>query len=517
MRKRLKQQRRLAARRSAMTLIVVLVAIALMSLSAYAFAELMFAERQGAWVHGRRAQARALANSGVEATMYYVALTPQEIIDRGGLYDNPPLFQGAPVVDGESPRDRGRVAIVAPNVVDGLFVGVRFGLEDQSARINLSTLLAADEANPDGARWRLLALPGMTEETADAILDWIDEDDDQRQSGAEAGYYGELQPSYGPRNGPIETLAELLMVRGVTPELLFGVDANMNYQPDAGETGEALAMQADNSDGAMNHGWAAYLTLNSAERNQRPDGTARIDLNGDDLEALFDELSAAVGEEAATFIIAYRQNGAYAGDENSQPIGSLDLDLTQEGGTQINSVLELVGAKVQVTLPNQEQPSVFESPFANEPGALADLLPALMDVATVEPAEVVAGRVNINQAPRVVLMSLPGMTEALADSIIATRVVDPTLEENSSQRHGLWPLWEGTATLDEMKALEPYVTAGGHIFGGQSVGYFEADAPSARIEFVVDATQTPPRLLLWMDRTGLGRGFTPEMLGVAPQ
>ncbi len=40
-----------------------------------------------------------------------------------------------------------------------------------------------------------------------------------------------LDPPYAPRNGPMETIEELLLVRGVTPELLFGVDANHNGSP----------------------------------------------------------------------------------------------------------------------------------------------------------------------------------------------------------------------------------------------------------------------------------------------
>ena len=40
----------------------------------FTFAELMFAEREGAWVQGRRMQSRALANSGVELAKAYAIL-----------------------------------------------------------------------------------------------------------------------------------------------------------------------------------------------------------------------------------------------------------------------------------------------------------------------------------------------------------------------------------------------------------------------------------------------------------
>src|SRR5690606_34114570 len=64
----------------------------------------------------------------------------------------------------------------------------------------------------------LMLLPYMTEDVADAILDWIDEDDDARPLGAEAGYYATLRNPYEPRNAPIRSLQELELIAGVRPE-----------------------------------------------------------------------------------------------------------------------------------------------------------------------------------------------------------------------------------------------------------------------------------------------------------
>jgi hypothetical protein len=60
-------------------------------------------------------------------------------------------------------------------------------------------------------------------------LDWIDEDDDQREFGAEEDFYSGMSPPYAPKNGPLDTVEELLLVRGVTPWLLFGGDVNRNF------------------------------------------------------------------------------------------------------------------------------------------------------------------------------------------------------------------------------------------------------------------------------------------------
>jgi general secretion pathway protein K len=44
--------------------------------------------------------------------------------------------------------------------------------------------------------------------------DWVDKDDLQRLDGAEKDYYESLTPPYEPRNAPIETVAEVLLIKG---------------------------------------------------------------------------------------------------------------------------------------------------------------------------------------------------------------------------------------------------------------------------------------------------------------
>jgi general secretion pathway protein K len=58
----------------------------------------------------------------------------------------------------------------------------------------------------------------------DSILDWRDEDDFHRVNGAESDYYLSLSSPYAARNGPFDTVEDLLWVRGVTPDLFFGLE-----------------------------------------------------------------------------------------------------------------------------------------------------------------------------------------------------------------------------------------------------------------------------------------------------
>ena len=63
-------------------------------------------------------------------------------------------------------------------------------------------------------------------EIVDAIVDWIDEDDLESDHGAENSYYQSLDQPYSARNGPLTSIEELLLIRGITPEFFFGSDEN---------------------------------------------------------------------------------------------------------------------------------------------------------------------------------------------------------------------------------------------------------------------------------------------------
>ena len=56
----------------------------------------------------------------------------------------------------------------------------------------------------------------------DSIQDWRDADDLYRLNGAEDEYYGSLVHPYGAKNGLFDSVEELLLVRGVTPEIFYG-------------------------------------------------------------------------------------------------------------------------------------------------------------------------------------------------------------------------------------------------------------------------------------------------------
>ena len=327
-------------RREGFFLVVVLVVVAVATLAAYSFTETMLAYDEATHLSGDHVQTRAAAESGVEMTRLLLS-QPADLRDSvGGVLNNPAMFQAVTIVPPETDGRAVNFTIIAPGMDEmGRLAGVRLGLRNESSKLNVNALIALDKnsdllmpamammgGGSEGGmldqatadleaseltlpQSLLMSLPGMTIDVADAILDWLDEDEEARPNGAELEFYSTLPTPYAPKNGPIDSVEELLLVRGVTPQLLFGVDANRNGVIDPAE--QQMAMVDPNSMASL--GWAAFLTVHAQEGNKRRDGTARIDINQDDLEAMYDEVSSVIeNADYATFIMAYRVAGAAA-------------------------------------------------------------------------------------------------------------------------------------------------------------------------------------------------------------
>lgn len=565
-------------------LYVVLVVIALLTLAAYQFSEIMRTESLATHRYGRRIQVRALTDSGVEVaalTLGQRQVLTNDNVTEANLYHNPGLFGGVLLygTEDDPPRGRGRYSLVSPVENDETATTLRFGLADESGKLNLNALgrlVGDDEEGQERARNVLLTLPGMTNETADAILDWIDEDDEERQYGAEYGYYEQF--GYEPRNGPLQSLDELLLIRGVTPQLVYGFDANRNGIIDA-EEAQAASAAAD----LPPLGWMAFLTVHSRESNRRLDGSEKININDGVLSDLYDRLVEEFaedgnGEDIAQFIVAYRMNGPANLSEENQPAAqslatgnnagggnsggrssgdnggiSLDPQAAQQlaqgiarslfsaggdvsktvtrggmnlaGGARftINSLYDLIDAEVEVEIDGVR--TTLQSPWTSD--NMAEFLPSLLDRLTTVRGQYIQGRININEAREEVLTGIlsavegfeddPNLAADLARKIVSAKMIDSTgapLPDSMVLRASTaWLVTEGHVTLQQMRQLDRYLTTRGDVFRAQVIGYFDDGGPATRTEVILDATQKPPRLIFQRDLTPLGKGFTPQQLG----
>lgn len=111
--------------------------------------------------------------------------------------------------------------VTAPQRLDIPLGPGRFSyrITDEDARINLN------RAPPDLLH-RLLADIGVAREVRDVIVDsiydWRDDNEEHRLNGAESDYYLSLPVPYRSKNADFDSVDELLQVRGMTREILYG-------------------------------------------------------------------------------------------------------------------------------------------------------------------------------------------------------------------------------------------------------------------------------------------------------
>ena len=103
----------------------------------------------------------------------------------------------------------------------------RVRLVDEGGKINLNRV---DEQ----ILRRVFTNLGMEDSAADilvdSIMDWRDPDDLHRTNGAESDYYGSLSPAYSAKNGPLDSVEDLLWIRGMTPAMFYGTVNDGNPQ-----------------------------------------------------------------------------------------------------------------------------------------------------------------------------------------------------------------------------------------------------------------------------------------------
>ncbi len=521
-------------------LMIVLVVVMIVSLGAYTFSELMFTHNETATLSSQNIQAKWLVDAGIDVARVHLLQPHEQRMSAGGDFDNPTVFQAVNVITDPDPNMTGNFTLIAPNLdSDGYTAGFRFGLEDESSRLNLNALTLADKYATDGGREMLMALPGMTVDIADAIMDWIDDDDETREFGAEFDYYQSLGSPYEPNNGPFNTVEELLLVRGVMPELLFGADINRNgtidsHEEPARQRVQELVSMANTSTGdevlntgSLDRGWSAYLTLHSQENNLNINGEPRIDINSADLQTLHQDLSAVFDPAVANFIILYRQGYELVDEPQTdgipQPASAVEIDFLRESERNFTQVLDLVGKRLLYEPELLDEEPIDILPAYPLDISLANTIDLLMDNASTSSNPTIPGRLNINQAPRLLLQGVPGLSDEMIDFIIQTRSIDPYQDQQNYYRHETWLLKQsgitfllgGTPfTLENMKALQPFICGGGSVFRAQIIGYYEGGTASARGEVVIDATTVTPRIRLWRDLSHLGRGYPLDVLGL---
>lgn len=102
---------------------------------------------------------------------------------------------------------------------------------DENSKINVNILANefVDKTPYYGVTQRFFLNLGLPQDLADTIIDWVDIDDSRFPYGAESSdYYLTLDNPYKAKNGEMDSIDELLLIKGITPEIFYGLGGG-NY------------------------------------------------------------------------------------------------------------------------------------------------------------------------------------------------------------------------------------------------------------------------------------------------
>ncbi len=394
-----------------------------------------------ALAHGARIDAGASANRAAALEADAIARGAEAWVLQLLLNEGPAVTERAEGEFEQRPLGAGFFWIVRPDYGDPSLP--RFGLTDEAGKLNVN----------EATLRSLRLLPGMVDEVAGAIVDWRDENDEVAANGAESPHYLALEEPYEAKNGPFEFVEELLLVRGVERAWLFG-----DGTADAGAT--RIGLGAAFGEAALRHGLFDYLTVHSVDPGLDRDGAETINAN---VRNERDRLREKLGERLT-------QSRA---DEIVDAIG----------GAELRDVFDLY---YRASL---------------EP----DELRQIEDVVRTTTQVRRRGTVNVNAAPREVLLCVEGMTEEAAETLLSYR-------PDAAARHPGTMTWVVEALGQRAIGLGESLVARSYQYTADVVAVSGNGRAFRRVRLVIDASGDTPRVIYRRDVTHRGWPLEAELL-----
>ena len=340
-----------------------------------------------------------------------------------------------------------------------------FGLADEGGKVNLNTV---DEAT-------LAKLPDMTVGFAPSILDWRDADDEVTGGGAESEYYLLLADPYACKNAPIETVEELFLVQHASRDLLFGEDANRNGVLDENENDADGADPPDNRDGHLDRGIIDLVTVYSRtpQSSGRGEGDQQVNVNQTNPPQLAKALADGVDEERLPTVVTRAMQG--------RPFKN-----------------------------------VFD--FYYRTGLTSEEFHAVADRLTTQSGnQTPQGLLNVNTACRDALACLPELDEADAAALVASRpstdtATDSTGDEEEATDADSLAWIVDVLSQEKAVAIGSAITTTSYQFSADIVAVSGDGRAFRRCRIVVDAAESPPRVLYRQDLTHLGWPLSTDII-----
>jgi type II secretory pathway component PulK len=328
-----------------------------------------------------------------------------------------------------------------------------YGIRDEAGKVNL---------NAAGYEM-LMMLPNMTSELAASIIDWRDTDSNLTEGGAESEYYLLLDNPYYCKNSKLETVEEVLLIKGASRQILFGEDLNRNGVLDANENDGDKSDPPDDMDGTLDRGFYDYVTVYSVEPNTDSSGNQRINVTSSqsrrELQTLIQGVNSSIDQWTLNnFFQAYRS---------------------------FSSVLDFY-KKVQSNL-----------------GLTTDQFKKIEDSLSGSSDSTVSGLINVNTAPKEVLMCIPGLEETGAEALIRKREADGTDLDSVT--------WVYDALPEKAAAIGAYITIHSYQYSADMVSASGDGRSFCRNKVVADVTDGF-KIVYWKSLKHLGWPLDPEIL-----
>jgi general secretion pathway protein K len=137
----------------------------------------------------------------------------------------------------DAPTDLWAFPIQNYAIGDGLLTAQ---IEDERSKLNLNDLAVAGDPTARKAKIlrvkRLFDLLQISPDLVDAIVDWVDSDDVPEPAGAETLHYQALRPAYRAANAPLQTVREIRLIKGMTPEIVEKLLRYVTVYPQEGDS-----------------------------------------------------------------------------------------------------------------------------------------------------------------------------------------------------------------------------------------------------------------------------------------
>jgi DNA uptake protein ComE-like DNA-binding protein len=295
----------------------------------------------------------------------------------------------------------------------------------------------------------------MTAELAGSIIDWRDTDQELTEGGAESEYYLLLESPYYCKDDHLETVEEVLMIKGADRQWLFGEDANRNNVLDWNENDADKTAPDDNGNGVLDPGFFNYVTVYSYQNNKSQDGRELINVNDKkNTSKLSNLIKSAVGDDYFTIMNRIRAKNHYS------------------------NLIELY----------------YTSRMEYDDFA------SIIDSITTSDKKRINGLININTASADVLLCLPGLEQSDVDMVMQKR---SSFSDGSADASSI--LWI-TQVLSEEKAagIGGRITAKSFQYSADIVAASSDGRAFRRYYVVIDTAQGEPKVILKQPLTHLG-------------